>query len=382
MRNVLCRHCFRLFRYDEIGVICRSNRCARIPDDRGKDRPRYMRPKDYGLWQRWRRRLNPGAACPMCKQIDTLYPACPLCRGQLDIDIGEVDDRVIAVIGASESGKSHYLATVLHQLLYGDVGGDVWKVSMKSVDREIYQREFLTPLFEDHQELESTYAGLGPELRLILENRNDGHRTLLIFRDLGGEIFRDSKLMQELSFLRYAQGVVLMADPLAYEPPAADAVPWPCNGRPPAAEVLSNYRVVLESQERYPEHRALPLLPSEKFLAVVVTKADLVLPGEHAFWEQSDGRPHLESGYWSRRENENREIREWVRDHLGSELVDVAIAFADVGYFFVSSYGFPHQPRETFSVSPQPRRVHEPIFGLLDCFASRGETIEDEDGEL
>ena len=126
---------------------------------------------------------------------------------------------MIAVIGASASGKSHFLATVVYQLLEKQVGKETWTVSLKDEDRRSFRTKLLDPLFEDLEVLPRTQAQVEGELCLPLENRHDGRRFLLVFRDLGGEIFLQPERLRKLNFLRYAQGVVLMADPLGFEPP-------------------------------------------------------------------------------------------------------------------------------------------------------------------
>jgi hypothetical protein len=379
VKNLLCRHCFHLFRDDRIGIVCGSEACSHVMDDRGEAGARYMDPRPMGLWHRWRRRLDLEAACPHCRQEGNLVPACPGCRAQLDVSIGEVEDRVIGVIGASESGKTHFLATILHQFLERKIGGDVWQVEMKPADQRLY-RDYLRTLFEQQQELPQTQAALQPELRLMLRNQRDGRQTLLVFRDLGGEIFVDPQRLREVSFLRYAQGVVLLVDPLAFAPPPSAV--WKPNGRPDAVEILDNYRAALKGQERYPEHRDLPLLPAQKALAVAVTKADLVLDSEHPFRSDAETMRPLDPGYWNRRKDEDKMARQWIEENLGRALPNVAGEFHDAGYFFVSSYGYRHQPGSPLREAPRPSRVHEPIFALLDRLASLSPSTAEDDAGL
>jgi len=377
MKNILCRHCYHLFRGDRLFVVCQSQRCSQIVDDRGRVGARFMDPRAVGLWRRFRRRLDLEAPCPYCEVKSKLLPACPRCRGVLERDVGDVEGRVLAVIGAPAAGKSHFLAAVLHELIEDGGGGHVWKVELNEQDEELYRRDYLEPFFEDQEELAGTRAEVRPELRLMIQNERSGQQMLLVFRDLGGENFLDPERLKELSFLRYAQGVVLMADPLAYEPPEDAELPWRSNGRVPAAKILETYRRVLEEHDRYPEQEDLPLLPSQKALAVAVTKADLVLPDGHPFWSDEPSQAHLEPGYWSRRRDDDRDVRAWIRRNLDRTLASVP-GFDDVGFFFVSSYGYRHEPQTDLTQPPRPRRVHEPIFGLIDRLLSSTQGEGDE----
>ena len=389
-QNVLCRHCYELFRYDRIGVRCISQRCRRVPDDRGRERPRFFDPRVYKLWERGRLTLDQDPACPFCERKGRMAPACPLCRHELDASVGEIDDHVIGVIGATGAGKTHYLATVLHQFLEGGVGGDSWTVQFANPkESKVFHREFLDPLFKDKKELKATPAVVGQEFRILLENQQRGQNVLLVFRDLGGELFADPRKLEKVKFLKYATGVVLITDPLAFEPQSLEDVQsWEPSGKPTAVEVLENYREVLEDSEHPAAHEALPLRPEEKFLAVAVTKADLVLGNDHAFWQTSEGAGAQagKPGFWQSRQEESREGQEWIRRYLGTELTQIADEFADVGYFFVSSFGYRHEPKTHMTEKPQPLRVHEPIFALLDRFVqgtpqrrTRAQEAEDEE---
>jgi hypothetical protein len=376
-RQRLCRHCSRPFRPERIGVVCRSERCEGVVDDLGRRNPRFFFADEHGLWRR-----SPGGdpaldlerPCPFCERSGRLSTVCPHCRRALGVESGE--DRVIAVIGASASGKSHFLAAVLHQLLDAEVGGDAWRVALDRTEIDRLRERLLDPLFEGLHVLPSTVDRLDEELALPLENREDGRRVLLVFRDLGGELFRQPERLARVAFLRYAQGVVLMVDPLAFRPRSTgglggddDLRTWSRSGQPDALATLEVYRRVLEERDRTAAEEALPVLPERKFLALAVTKADLVLPEDHPFWDAPDGES-LRRGYWralEERAQEDAAAERWVREHLDPRLLREAEAFADGRWFFVSSLGFPHPPgQEHLRRRPEPRRVHEPIFALLD----------------
>jgi len=368
-RQILCRHCFVPFKRSGIGIRCESGACREVPDEQDRRGPRFFFAE--GRKEFWcDEELNLGSECPFCRQVDFLRSVCPHCRKPLDLDLGE--DHVIAVIGASAAGKTHFLATLLHQLLDARVGESTWEISLDERRLRPFRRKLLDPLFEGREVLESTADRLAGELALPLTHREDGRRILLVFRDLGGEIFRQPERLQRVSFLRYAQGVVLMADPLVLSPALARRVGWDPDGHQNAQEVLEVYRQVLDRQERRVEHRALPLLPEEKVLAVTVTKADLVLEPAHPFWVEEEGTPYLARGYWKDRKAESKAVEAWIREHLSTSLPREAGLFAAVGYFFVSSFGYPQPPEaRRLPHPPRPRRVHEPIFALLDALADR-----------
>jgi len=235
--------------------------------------------------------------------------------------------------------------------------------------RQAAEKQFLHPLFDELGELPATSRGLGPELRLVLTHRGDGRRVLLVFRDLSGEEMADRNLLERVHFLRYAEGVVLLADPQALD----DSSQPTGQGVVTCAQILENYRAVLETHPRRREEEELAVLPERKFLAVAVTKADLVLRSNHAFWSL-DGQAHLEPGFWLARAAESLAVRTWLDKRLADPqaFAQTVEEFADVSYFFVSSFGYKYTPRPDRKLRkpPQPLRVHEPIFALLDRFAT------------
>lgn len=373
MGNVLCRHCFRLFPHREVGVVCTSRACAAVADAQRRLRPRFFVPRNVpGLWSALRRQPDLAAPCPACGERGKLAPACPSCRHRLPL-VADADDRIIAVIGAKNSGKSHYLAALFHEFLRRGAGGETWKAGADDASMREIERRYWRPLFEEMRELEESPLEPGPELRLDLEHRDSGRLVQLAFRDLSGESFSRPERLDDLDFLHYAHGVVVLADPVAFGALSSTPADAPEAAYPDFLEVLDNYRRAVAARPRYGDHgeRLLPLEPERKLLAVAVSKADLVLKRNHSFWHPESDDGHLAAGFWERRAAASRRAQAWLEQRLGGRLARATEGFADVSYFFISNYGYKHRPRsETLRKPPEPLRVHEPIFALLDRFAA------------
>jgi Double-GTPase 2 len=304
----------------------------------------------------------------------TLHRACPRCGHELPQE-GTTDDYIIAVLGAKDAGKTHYLATLYHVLAEArePVGGEVWEVAFDETTRESIRGQLWRPLFKDKQELPITTAK--SELRLPLRHRPSDRRVLVTFQDLSGEILSNQQKLAKEDFLHHARGVILLADPLAFESPNPKGrwSKW-YHGHPTCTEILASYQRILENRAQRVQSREEQaerhLLPAHKVLTVAVTKADLVLRNRsHPFWNGTSAA-HLMPGYWNQRKEESQKAKKWLLERAGRELERLALSFADVGYFFVSSYGYEHKPKTKDLVKPpNPVRVHEPLFALLDRLA-------------
>jgi hypothetical protein len=377
--STLCRRCFHLVPAGREWVLCLSDRCREVADLDGELSPLVLDPRrEEGLWSRFSGRVNLDAPCPVCAQLGTLRLACPRCHRELP-GAETADDHVIAVLGAKDAGKTHYLATLYHALAEAEepAGGEAWELELDEAARERLRAELWRPLFEEMRELEATPATRRPEeMNLLLHHRETGRRVLAVFQDLSGEILSDRRRLAREELVLHARGVILLADPLAFDGRSRGRRGAWHHGQPTCVEVLRAYRQAAEERA----HRAASreeqaernLLPEHKVLAVAVTKADLVLRSRsHPFWDGAGSAAAWESGYWERRAGDDRLAREWLLERTGPELARLARPFADVGWFFVSSFGYEHKPHtETLVKPPSPLRVHEPLFALLDRFAA------------
>jgi len=375
--STLCRKCFHLIPKGREWVICLSDRCRETVDIHGEVRPLTLNPKrETGLWSQFSRRVNLDAPCPVCGQFDSLRLACSRCLHELP-GAETADDHVIAVLGAKDAGKTHYLATLYHMLAEAEepAGGDAWELEIDEATRERIRDELWRPLFEEMRELDATPATRRPEeMNLILYHRETGRRILVAFQDLSGEVLSDRQRLEREEFLLHARGVILLADPLAFDAPGSCRRSRWHHDQPTCTEILRDYRRAIEQRARRVESREEQsernLLPEHKVLAVAVTKADLILRNKsHRFWNGLSSAGASESGFWEARAEDDHLTRKWLLERTGPELARLAEPFADAGYFFVSSFGYEHKPHtETLVKPPSPLRVHEPLFALLDRF--------------
>jgi len=136
------------------------------------------------------------ALCDACRTVSHTK-LCPYCHFELPHDVGQVDQRIIAIIGGRATGKTHYIASLITRL-QNDVGKNFGFTVRMLGDQtqERWERDFYTPLFVRKTVLQpSRPAQIDPEIksplifRLTFNGSGSGYRRVLnlSFFDSAGE---------------------------------------------------------------------------------------------------------------------------------------------------------------------------------------------------
>ncbi|MDO5309905.1 MAG: hypothetical protein Q4G03_10515 [Planctomycetia bacterium] len=125
-----------------------------------------------------------------------------------------VSHKSFAIIGASESGKSHYITALINELQRQST---VYNWSLGAVDditSEFYYRQLYAPLYEQKVPLRKTQVEReARELRYRLTLRNT--EVYLNFYDVAGETFSSEAQMQaRAAYIKSSAGIIFIVDPL------------------------------------------------------------------------------------------------------------------------------------------------------------------------
>lgn len=161
------------------------------------------------------------AKCPRC-EVESWVRVCPQCHHRLPADFGRDKSRMIALVGARSSGKTVYLTVLMHELKYK--AGDRLEAGMWPGDQETQERfdsAYERRLYRDKEVHDPTQTaavedgGMRPPLVFSFGTQSGGGRSLLSFFDTAGEDLNDeSKTEQTARYLRSADAVLLILDPL------------------------------------------------------------------------------------------------------------------------------------------------------------------------
>lgn len=321
------------------------------------------------------------AACPDCRGTTT-QRICPDCHSRLPVHFGSVDSRLIAMIGARESGKTVFMTVLIHELMHrlGRVL-DAAVVGSDDDTRRGFDRDYDRRLYQQHSlPAATTPAGLRSRrrplvFRLTLQRRRFARvterQTLLSFFDAAGEDLTTTESVERnAGYLAAADGIILLLDPLQL--PAARVQARPDALLPAAVEGLTDhpFDVLTRVTDLLREAHGAPARPIRTPVAVVFTKLDALahtlapgspltrLPSPSGQFDEVDGSLVHDQVEALLEEWDGPRIDRLMRHH-----------YAHFRYFGVSALGSP--PRDPATVAEiRPHRVHDPFFWLLTRFGT------------
>lgn len=359
---------------------CLNHDPARCPPEEDKELAAYRRlnpaPRMGRLFSakgRWGR--APGLAVCHCG-VKTSKLICPHCHNELPSQFGSTDVHTIALIGAKEAGKSHYIAVLINELT-NRVGMN-FNASLNALDDETirrYNQDFRRYVYVDRVTIPPTNSARTNlnvryplTYRFSIKRRGllplDGLRvSSLVFFDTAGEDLDHIDLMStETKYLANADGIIFLLDPLQI----------------PAVRHLVDSSTQLPTENTEPQHiigravrliREMRQMPSGTIktpVALAFSKIDAVRslfePGSPVHQASlHDGRFDVAD---AQRVHDN--MRAYLSQWVGSGL-DIFLQhnFANYSYFGLSALGSPPDTQGRLPSGVAPFRVEDPLLWIL-----------------
>jgi GTPase SAR1 family protein len=387
--RLYCPYCYSGFAERDIWFRCsgrigpKGQRCTLVIDSLRRDRTGFAGALPPVFNSDGRQRA---ANCPTCEAESTTR-ICPACHIQLPVHFGKVRSRLIALVGAKESGKTVYMTVLVHELMHR-VGEDL-NAAISGADDDTrlrFAEDYEQPLYRDARLLASTTTAAARDraplvFRFTTEsksmlNRNgtgEPHRTLLSFFDTAGEDLRSVQSVEDnVQYLASADGVVLLLDPLQMRGARQLAaqgtrLPTPGAAGDEPANVLENITELIMAKGRVKASKRIG-----KPIAIVFTKMDTLL---HDLKETSPLlRPPAHAPYFDEGDSlqVHTEIQRLLARWEGSRIDQIAQKnYQTYRYFGVSALG--ETPTTDNRVSPRgirPYRVTGPLTWMLAQFGT------------
>ncbi len=375
-RKIICPFCFEEFSSLDLRLRCENPACRGKTVDNLFAQARGYAPTIMGRTlvpgrNEFRNGLPYKVQCDVCDVVSSTF-LCPKCHFQLPHDIGQIDQKIIAIIGGRASGKSHYIASLINRLervVANSFHMGIQKVGSETEER--WNRDFYTPLFVRKTVLQPNRpASIDPQVkiplifRLLIERGGYTEALNLSFFDTAGEDMTSSNIMSVHNrYILHADGIIFLLDPLQIPQVQQElnlSHMLALDDRYSAINIVSQLQQLFEKERGVNQKVRIPI-------AFTLSKIDalesLLAPGSPLRGPgESEAYGYLDL---DEVQNVSTEIENYLREWVGPSFrIIIKHKFQCYKFFAVSSLGHTPQQNNRLSVV-SPRRVEEPFLWLL-----------------
>ncbi|HQU74679.1 MAG TPA: hypothetical protein PKV71_07775 [Calditrichia bacterium] len=314
------------------------------------------------------------ADCPKCQTVSTI-PACPACHNDLPYFPDEDNSLIIAVAGARNAGKSHFLGVLIQTLQHqfseyfegtiaalNDLTGLRFE---RDFQRYLYDHLTIIPVTPSARSNRSVRLPLVYRLsfssgKWLGRRRRD---ITLVFLDSAGEDLEKSETMVfQNPYLALADGIIFLADPLQIRAVRETMPGRELPERLPYDQLQLLHRLITFINARKKLKKGEPIATP---LAFCFSKIDLVgdridphllsVSPHRGFWEKSDGE--FSNELWLGQAD--RWLSPQVMGYIQS-------SFRHIGFFGISALGNSPDPAGRLRKGIHPIRISDPLLWLLN----------------
>lgn len=299
---------------------------------------------------------------------------CPNCHNELPLPSGKVPGNIISIVGASASGKSVYMASLIHTLQQSTASN--FSAACMPLNAEISRRfrnNYEEPIFERGTMINTTQKEIVQEpfiFQFVFKDENIPPLTLVFF-DVAGEGMVDEAYLDiYASHIKNSAGILFMVDPMQIKTIRNRLMVSLGDGKEdipgqydePREIVISLFQNFIGHEEK-----SITDIPT----AVVITKSDMLkhLKEEDGDYIKSNSNVfhnvvHKKTLNLDEFNNINGEVTQFIGkvDRPFKDALDVY--FKNTAYFAVSALGANPVNRQITGVV-NPMRVDEPFIWLL-----------------
>lgn len=306
---------------------------------------------------------------------------CPACTYHMPYNIELVPSITLVVVGDVFSGKSHYIAALIHQLKTEGLGNTTGYARLRPLTPEVehdYSRDYFEPLFFQHRAISPTQPATAAtakplvyELVMSPSPKHPPTTTNLMIYDTSGEDYSAVRIDQFARFALNISAFIFVANPVSMTPIFEKLPPqlqtnlqvqYNIARKQSATKGLND---VIAQYERYnsnPVGGRLPDIP----IAIMISKADLLNylnpPRPYNFMRN----PHYAGGVDLRNiDVVDQEVRELLRTYQQNALVEATVRFKRAKFFATTATGEPPNPITDLFQKVEPRRCLDPLLWIL-----------------
>jgi hypothetical protein len=308
----------------------------------------------------------------------------PNCKNSLPLNFGHAETHTIAIIGDTESGKSHYIASCIDQLKKGhawQVIGCTRIVGQGRTD-QTYWDNYYNPVYGQLEQIEATQRA-STQVReplvyeVVFRKKGRFRRArivnLFFYDSAGGDIREQQRMVHFSHYILNASAIIFLVDPLivpgiAGQLPDHLKRPSGAPGLEKTADVLNR---IIQTFERGQGVAAGTTLYTP--IAITISKSDLL-----KFVMRYGQNPlFLNDAVYGNKldlrafDTISKEVQDFLQRAGARELLTSVSSFANKNFFAVSATGWPPDDEDKFP-NIEPLRCLDPLLwafwklGLID----------------
>jgi hypothetical protein len=340
-----------------------------------------LEPAPRSGWRRELARMNPTPLKGNRFVNRLARRRCPVCGYLLPPNIDRVPTVNVAVVGNYNSGKSHYIASLIQQLHQGLMQASTKYARFVSVTTDVenfYHNNYIIPLYNNQQMLPNTqplytgYVGfqnepLIYELTVKISEEYLAKSINLVIHDAAGEDYASpEKIVEFTRHVLNAKALIYLADPLEI-PKIAKEMPSyivrPTQASSPSA-MLNKIEMLMEQLKGTRPGMGLQGIP----VAVTLSKSDLLKklrPISQAYNIFTNPSYGYSGGIdFDDLDIVNREVQEILNKFEGHSLLQAIGQSQKARFFAVSATGEPPDASGIYA-KVEPIRCLDPFLWIL-----------------
>lgn len=371
--DYICPYCFSKHALNEVNFICKND-----PDlcENARNltpiKPKNVEDKNE---------MPDYVFCNECGQ-KTNIKVCPTCNQELPYSIGKYDNLIFAVIGAKESGKSHYIAVLIQKIMNEIASAFNYSLSaVNDATMNRYRNDFYNPIFKRNEIIGVTHsaktdASVKQPLIYnlvfkdngifgnILKSKRISNAVTIAFFDTAGEDLDSENTMKTVNkYIYNSSGIIFLLDPLQLEEVRRKL---PKNIKLPQQnteieDLLSRTANLIRKANGIGMDKLIDIPVAVAFSKIDAVES-LIDPSSCINYPSS----HVSKGYFDLADFEDVNgtmeslVRSWGGENFANQL---SSNFKEYAYFGLTALGC--NPESNRIAKLRPHRVEDPFLWLL-----------------
>jgi len=384
MTTYICPYCFSKNEITDVLFRCGNIKCPAEQDKKialyetGNENSPRLLSKVFASSSNSFLSMPSEAVCPGCRE-KSYKRICSQCHNELPREIDRHKGIIISVVGAKNTGKSHFIAVLIDQMRkYVACSFNASFTPINTDHEKRYKNDFYTPLYSSHRLLNSTVSGSTAQRPLIYAltisdksffKRNNTIVYITFFDTAGEDLSNEDTMSTVNKYIGQSSGIIFLLDPMqiqyvrdAIKPDIVNASSGTViDDLANPADILRRVSNLIRDANNLGDAEMIPIP-----IAATFTKIDALeplLPPGCIVLEDSPHRS-LHAFNQTNSDNIHTEIESMLSDWGGWDFPQqLSVNYKKYSYFGLSALG--KVPKGQNIDVIRPLRIEDPLLWLL-----------------